>query len=280
MLNPRSRGWIGLPVALMTSFVALSARAQSEITISMEAPAAAPRINAPGRIGVYTGTSIVHTIAATGQAPLTYAVSGLPAGVTVEAATGRLSGSASAAGSYPLTVLVTNAAGSAERQIALEVGDTVALTPPMGWNSYDSFDDDVREAEFLAQAGWVRDNLLAYGWDTVVVDFRWYDPNTPGSDQNGNNPGLAIDENGRLMPATNKFPSAAGGVGFKTIADQVHAMGLKFGIHIMRGVPRKSYDASNTIAGSTYTTRDAGNTASPCPWERRAEERGSPTGRR
>jgi alpha-galactosidase len=269
MQSAGSRGGIGLRLALMASLVAPTAGAQSEIAISMDGPPAAPRVNSPGAIGVYSGTPIVHTLAAIGQAPLSYAVTGLPAGVSVDAATGRISGSA-AAGEYSLTVVVTNAIGSAERQISLKVGDTLALTPPMGWNSYDSFDDDVREAEFLAQASWVRDNLLSYGWDTVVVDYRWYDPNTPGSNQGGNNPGLTIDDNGRLFPATNKFPSAANGVGFKNIADQVHAMGLKFGIHIMRGIPRLAVSGDRPIADSTFTAqdavRDSGDNGYTCVW--------------
>jgi hypothetical protein len=224
----------------------------------------------PGRIGVFTNTPLVHTLAATGSAPLTFSVTGLPAGVMLDAATGRFSGTPTTAGSYPLVVTVSNAMGSAERTITLVVGDTVALTPPMGWNSYDSFDDDVREAEFLAQAEVVSEDLLAFGWDTVVVDFRWYDPNTPGSDQGGNNPGLSIDANGRFTPPSNKFPSAAGGVGFKSIADQVHAMGLKFGIHIMRGIPRLAVNGDLPIANSTYTATDAVRASSDngytCVW--------------
>lgn len=222
----------------------------------MGTPGPLPAINGPGTIGAYPGTPVVHTIAATGDAPLAFAVTGLPAGVMVDAATGRFSGSA-AEGDYPLVITVTNAAGSATKAVTLKVGDTLALTPPMGWNSYDSFDDDVREAEFLAQAGNVRDTLLPFGWDTVVVDFRWYDPNTPGSDQGGSNPNLTIDANGRYLPATSKFPSAANGVGFKAIADQVHAMGLKFGIHIMRGIPRLAVSGDRPILGSSYTAADA-----------------------
>lgn len=236
----------------------------------MASAPAAPRIHGPARAGFYAGKSVVHTIAATGQAPLAYAAAGLPAGLTLDAATGRLTATGLPAGEYPLDVTVTNAMGAATRRIVLVSGDTVALTPPMGWNSYDSFDDDVRESEFLAQAAAVRDNLLPYGWDTVVVDFRWYDPNTPGSDQGGSNPNLTIDANGRLLPSTNKFPSAANGVGFKSIADQVHAMGLKFGIHIMRGIPRLAVQNDRPILGSTDTATDAARASNDngytCVW--------------
>jgi hypothetical protein len=143
-----------------------------------------------------------------------------------------------------------------------------APTPPMGWNSYDSFDDSVKESEVLAQAQVVHDSLAKLGWSYVVVDFRWYDPNAPASDQNSLTNPLTMDANGRLLPATNRFPSASGGKGFQPLANQIHALGLKFGIHIMRGIPRQAYDANMPIAGSTYHAVDAADTVNTCTWNR------------
>jgi hypothetical protein len=165
-------------------------------------------------------------------------------------------------------ITASNGSGSDTRALRIVAGDTVALTPPMGWNSYDSFDDSVTEAEMLAQAGWLRDNLLPYGWDTAVVDFRWYDPDAPGSDQNqaAVNARLVTDANGRLQPATNRFPTAVNGAGFAPLADMIHAMGLKFGIHIMRGIPRKSVQANTPILGSTFTAANAALTTSTAAW--------------
>ena len=91
-----------------------------------------------------------------------------------------------------------------------------ALTPPMGWNSFDAFGDSVTEAEFLANANYLHDHLQSHGWQYVVVDYRWYDPAPHNNDPNSRRgAALAADEFGRLLPAPNRFPSAADGKGFK-----------------------------------------------------------------
>ena len=241
---------------------------QTNVAISMQSAPAAPRIGGAPVVGVRTGTPLLYTIAATGTRPLTFAATGLPNGVALDAATGRVSGMLSAAGTFTAMVTASNASGSDTRALRIVAGDTVALTPPMGWNSYDSFDDSVTEAEMLAQATRLRDTLLPYGWDTAVVDFRWYDPDAPASDQNqaAVNARLTTDANGRLQPATNRFPSSVGGVGFKPLADMIHGLGLKFGIHIMRGIPRKSVQANTPIAGSTFMAQDAALTTSTAAW--------------
>jgi alpha-galactosidase len=242
------------------------AEAQTTITISTAAAPAAAKLRGPAILGVTPGTPIVHTFVATGQSPVTFSATGLPSGVTLDAASGRLSGTLASAGRHEIAVTASNSAGTDQRTFSLVVGDTLALTPPRGWNSYDSFDDSVNESEMLAQATWVRDNLKAFGWEYVVVDFRWYDPNAPSSDQNGSNPNLVTDANGRYLPAPGRFPSATGTTGFASLAQQVHAMGLKFGIHIMRGIPRKTYTANTPIEGSTYTAQQAAITSRICRW--------------
>lgn len=141
-----------------------------------------------------------------------------------------------------------------------------AVTPPMGWNSYDAFGSSVTEAEFLTNAVYVKEKLLSCGYDTVVVDFRWADATAANYDPNGIGGPLEADAFGRLLPATNRFPSAMGGKGFKPLADQVHAMGLKFGIHVMRGIPRQSVRANTPIEGSSFKAADAANTNSSCSW--------------
>jgi len=261
-----------LAVVAATLITALAgggaALAQTNVSISMQAAPPAPHLGGAAVVGVRTGTPLLHTIAVTGTRPMTFSATGLPAGVNLDAATGRLSGMLAAAGSTTVMITASNAAGSDTRALRIVAGTTLALTPPMGWNSYDSFDDSVTEAEMLAQATWLRDNLLPYGWDTAVVDFRWYDPNAPASDQNqaAINASLITDANGRLQPAVNRFPSATAGAGFKPLADMIHAMGLKFGIHIMRGIPRKSVQANTPIAGSTFTAQNAALTTSVAAW--------------
>lgn len=144
---------------------------------------------------------------------------------------------------------------------------TWAKTPPMGWNSYDAFGDSVTEDEVLANAQALRANMLRHGYDTVVVDYRWYDPGAHSSDlKDRAGARLAADGNGRLVPAPNRFPSAVDNRGFRPLADRLHGMGLRFGIHVMRGIPRQSVAADTPIEGSTHVASEAADTSNTCPW--------------
>jgi len=140
----------------------------------------------------------------------------------------------------------------------------------MGWNSYDAFGDSVTEQETLASAQYMKDHLLAHGWSYVVVDFRWYDTVTTYDDHDltkeRTGAALAADAYGRLVPAVSRFPSSANGQGFKPLADRLHAMHLKFGVHIMRGIPRQAVYAKTPIQGSSFTAADAGDPTNMCGW--------------
>jgi len=153
----------------------------------------------------------------------------------------------------------------------------VALTPPMGWNSYNCFGSAVHENEVKANALYMAKNLKQHGWQYVVVDFLWSYDNPPGSNignpfqrtlQDGSYvPWLTMDKWGRLYPQPTKFPSAFGGKGFKPIANYVHSLGLKFGIHVMRGIPRQAVWAKSPVLGTKGITADMiADTASKCPW--------------
>jgi hypothetical protein len=135
----------------------------------------------------------------------------------------------------------------------------------MGWNSWDSFGTTVTEAEVKANADYMAKNLKSHGWQYIVVDIQWSDPNARAHGYRPNAE-LTMDGYGRLMPAPNRFPSAAGGKGFKSLADYVHGLGLKFGIHIMRGIPRRAVDANLPVFNSQYKAADVANKASICPW--------------
>jgi len=145
-----------------------------------------------------------------------------------------------------------------------------APTPPMGWNSYDAWGTSIDEDQTLANAQYMKDNLLSHGWQYIVIDARWYDSVSPSDDRNFNKEvathKLTADDNGRLLPALNRFPSAADSQGFKPLADKIHAMGLKFGFHLMRGIPRQAVNAKTPIDGSTFTAADAGDPKSHCSW--------------
>jgi len=142
-----------------------------------------------------------------------------------------------------------------------------ALTPPMGWNSWDCYGPSVKEAEVKANADYMAANLKQYGWEYIVVDIRWYvDNQTTGTYNSYATSTFIYDSYGRYMPSPTRFPSAANGAGFKPLADYVHAKGLKFGIHIMRGVPRVAVTNSLPIKGSAKTAANIYTTADQCTW--------------
>ena len=143
-----------------------------------------------------------------------------------------------------------------------------AKTPPMGWNSYNCFGATVTEAEVKANADFMAQHLKRYGWEYIVIDYCWFYPypgglNNPPQDDNYL-PRLTMDNYGRLMPAIDRFPSAAGGKGFKPLADYIHSKGLKFGIHVMRGIPRQAVHDNSPILGTDVKAREIADTSSVC----------------
>ncbi len=147
------------------------------------------------------------------------------------------------------------------------VGQTAVLapTPPMGWNSWDAYGTTVRESEVRATIDSMAAGLKPFGWEYVVVDIQWSEPN-PKSHGYRVGAALTMDAHGRLTPAVNRFPSSANGAGFKALADYAHSKGLKFGIHIMRGIPREAVKANTPIEGSRFHAANVGNMASTCEW--------------
>jgi hypothetical protein len=140
-----------------------------------------------------------------------------------------------------------------------------APTPPMGWNSWDCFATTITESQTKAEADYMAANLKVHGWQYVVVDIQWYEPAATGYDYHKGAP-LTLDAYGRLQPAVNRFPSAAGGNGFKGLADYVHGLGLKFGIHLLRGIPRQAVDANLPVLGTALHAQDIANPADICAW--------------
>ncbi len=138
-------------------------------------------------------------------------------------------------------------------------------TPPMGWNSWDCYGAAVTEETVRANADFIAKHLKQYGWKYVVVDIQWSEPT---ADSHAYHPftELCMDEYGRLMPAENRFPSAADGRGFASLAEYVHSLGLQFGIHIMRGIPRQAVHQNCAILGSQARARDIAKTDSICRW--------------
>lgn len=143
-----------------------------------------------------------------------------------------------------------------------------AKTPPMGWNSWDCFGPTVIEDEVKANAGYMAENLKLFGWEYIVVDIRWFVENDKALGYNQTDPKYNMDEFGRFIPATNRFPSAANGAGFKPLADYIHSKGLKFGIHIMRGIPVIAVEQNTPIKGTNFKARDIYSDTLQCAWLR------------
>lgn len=141
----------------------------------------------------------------------------------------------------------------------------VAKNPPMGWNSWDCYGAAVKEQQVRENAEYMAKYMKEYGWEYVVVDIQWYQP-TAGSHAYEPFSEVRMDEYGRLLPAENRFPSAAGGKGFAPLAEYVHSLGLKFGIHIMRGMPRMAAHLRLPVYGTEYTADEIADPNSICCW--------------
>jgi hypothetical protein len=142
---------------------------------------------------------------------------------------------------------------------------SIAARPPMGWNSWDCYGTTVQEKEVKANADCMASRLKGHGWQYIVVDIQWSDPKAKAHGYRPN-ADLTMDAYGRLIPAPNRFPSATDDHGFKPLADYVHQQGLKFGIHIMRGIPRQAVRANTPIYGSKFHAADVANQNSLCRW--------------
>ncbi|MGE5406392.1 MAG: hypothetical protein ACM3NR_01665, partial [Methanosarcina sp.] len=149
------------------------------------------------------------------------------------------------------SILISCTAKEKKEKISLPDFKSWAKTPPMGWNSYNCFGAAVTEDDVKANADFMAGKLKQYGWEYIVIDYCWSYPHPPKSIQNNPPqfrlekdgayvPWLAMDESGRLLPDLRKFPSSNGNQGFKSLGDYIHSLGLKFGIHVMRGIPRQA----------------------------------------
>ena len=139
------------------------------------------------------------------------------------------------------------------------------ITAPMGWNSWDCYGAAVTEDIVRKNAEFMAKNLKQYGWEYVVVDIQWYEPSAENHEYHPFTE-LCMDEYSRLIPAENRFPSSKGGKGFAPLAEYVHSLGLKFGIHIMRGIPRQAVHRNTPIKGTDRRAREIAKTASICSW--------------
>jgi len=200
-----------------------------------------PRINGAKVFGVRPGSSFMYSIPATGIRPMKFSAEGLPNGLAVNETSGQISGSVDAPGEYTLTLRAENALGSAEKLFRIVVGDKIALTPPMGWSSWNCWGDAVSQEKVLSSARAMHEKGLSqHGWTYINIDDGWQ----------GKRGGAfnAIQPN-------SKFPD------MKALADEIHQMGLKFGIYSgpWRGTYAGYVGGSSDNEDGTYEWVESGN---------------------
>jgi alpha-galactosidase len=166
---------------------------------------------------------------------------------------------------FSLAAFLYSSFGAADSNSSNPGGTLLAPTPPMGWNSYDAYGTTVTEDQVKANARWMAEHLISSGWEYVIIDMEWFVTN-PTPEGNAKNSQVTLDDFGRFTPALNRFPSAAAGAGFKPLADFVHHLGLKFGIHILQGIPRQAVAKNLPIFGAGFHAADAANRAGTCKW--------------
>lgn len=191
---------------------ATTARSNDSSMILTPQPGPIPRINGPKVFGVRPGHPILFTIPATGTRPLQFSADHLPAGVKLDATTGRLSGSIATAGEYPVLLHARNKAGKADRPLKIVVGEKIALTPPMGWNSWNIYATKITQALVEANAkAMVSSGLIDHGWTWLNIDDCWQ--GARGGAFHG------------ILPDSSIFPN------MQALCDEVHGLGLKIGIY-------------------------------------------------
>lgn len=207
------KSWLAVPLLLLV--VATShIQAQDSLAqyILTPKPGPAPRINGPKVFGVRPGHPIVFTIPATGERPISFSAKNLPAGVKLDAKTGRLSGAIKKAGEYSIIINAKNNVGTATRRLKLVVGEKIALTPPMGWNSWNIYGNKITHERVLANAkAMASSGLINHGWTYLNIDDAWQ--------------GKRGGEFRAILPDSTTFPDMQG------LVNEVHDLGLKIGIY-------------------------------------------------
>ena len=144
--------------------------------------------------------------------------------------------------------------------------EALASAPPLGWNSYDCYGMLATEGDIKANADYLATHLKAYGWTYVVLDYLWYAEGLTADNVRDKDPVQNIDAYGRLSPSPALHPSSTNGRGLKPLADHVHRLGLKFGLHIMRGIPLQAIAANAPVLGTSVRARDIADPKDGCSW--------------
>jgi alpha-galactosidase len=184
-------------------------------------PPSSPRINGPAVTGVRPGSPFLFAVAATGKRPMTFTAEGLPAGLTMDRTTGIISGTVSKPGEYKVSLGAKNREGETKKVMRIIAGDLLALTPPMGWNSWNCWGLTVDQQKVLTSAhAFINKGLAGHGWNYINIDDGWEikgDSKDPHRDPQGN------------ILTNSKFPD------MKALGDSIHRLGLRLGIYSSPG---------------------------------------------
>jgi alpha-galactosidase len=210
-MNARAKLFL-IWVVGMSAIAPLDVAATAETAIASAPPTTSvPRINGPTIFGVRPGSPFLYTIPATGERPMMFAIDALPDGLTLDAATGRISGTLRVRGRHEVVLRAKNAQGVAEKKFRIVVGDAIALTPAMGWNSWNCWARTVDQEKVLRSArALVSSGLAQHGWTYINLDDTWQGRRT-GRDH--------------ALQSNEKFPD------MRALCDELHRLGLKAGIY-------------------------------------------------
>lgn len=172
---------------------------------------AAPRINGAKIFGARPKSPFLFTIAASGERPMHFGAESLPRGLKLDAQTGVITGSIAKEGTYDVVITASNRAGAYSRKLRIVIGEQLALTPPMEWNSWNCWGNSVSQEKVSQSArAMVESGLRDHGWSYINIDDGWQ--------------GVRGGKFGAIQPNC-KFPH------MKELADSIHTMGLKLGIY-------------------------------------------------
>jgi alpha-galactosidase len=207
--------------------VAAAPVVQKYITTPKEAPE--PKLTGPKIFGVRPGNPFLFTVTATGERPMEFGAKGLPAGLKLDPKTGQITGKIEKDGKFTVKLTAKNARGTAERDFRIVAGPTIALTPPMGWNSWNCWGGSVSDAKVRASAkAMVDTGLINHGWSYINIDDSWMRSPAGRQARDPNLAGPPRDANGEIL-TNGKFPD------MKALTDYIHGLGLKAGIYIGPG---------------------------------------------
>lgn len=210
--NKKTYGnWANANLVMIDAFSPGYIPNEDEKYILTPATSKKPRINSPKIFGATPGNPFLYTIAATGERPMQFAVGNLPNGLTVSAKTGIISGTLKEKGTYQVWLKAKNKLGEAIEQLVIKIGDTIALTPPMGWNGWNAWEQKLDKEKVIASANaMVSKGLRNHGWSYINIDDSWM--------------GIRTGPDTALQPNW-KFPD------IKSMFDDIHSMGLKAGLY-------------------------------------------------